>query len=288
MQGNIPVDMERYPLRVHYPYGGRHFMLRWHAYDEGHIIILARSERGIKESFGAVLRAHGGVTVKEYVEIDIIAPRLEYREAYARAMFDRDMSCFWSWVAHSAESYSEKNDGRMHPGLAACTNYVSMYPPEEGEPEAVGDTRHTFCKNCECGIIPKNGTPISEYLRLRDAFEGRVEGAKPYKPKVRYDGEVSRAPDGDPLKECFAARANFGDHCSGIDIGMALSHDRHLFYYHIIQSLDASPFAESAKKKEEEHAKTVKGRNAYYKKQHRREDLERLATLDEFFGKEAK
>jgi hypothetical protein len=199
-----------YDLKVYYPFGGPHYLIRWYEHDEGHHIILCRNKTSVEAAILPVNRKFGPVKCKEYMKVDIVAPSEEIISAYAKKQFENEVGLFWQYYGSLAKSYKERFH-RLPSKLKNCKKFKSRW--ENPSEDDLDKKNHYSCANCHGGLLPVTGTAEEVFLEHRDAY--RKETERSYKqPKSYYPPKEAY----DPSLPLYRASPNFGHHSSGVDL----------------------------------------------------------------------
>lgn len=268
------MNLPEHQLKVYYPYGGEHFILRWHSHNEGHNLILARSKASAERTFQSVLRKYSDTKAKEFLKINIVAPTDEIRQEYAKNKFDNEVRVFWGTYVWMARDYKEKF-GSVPAKLKECQAYSS---DQEGTEEK-DDEAHYYCLNCFEGFFPVSGTLESIYLANRDAHLAKYPD--------RFDKRLveCQASPADTNKRLYTIGGDFGHHQEGIVLGEnRLGLGRFFFFYQDPVEVDRTLIDEALSA----HKKAMKSLdNAYEKKMladRKKREEDKFKELLEIFG----
>ncbi len=222
--------LREYPLTVAYPFGGEHFLLRWHTHNEGNHLIIAKTKRLAEKAFEIVFREEDiGLDIKEYLRVEIVAPDAEMVLRYAKEQYQFREKEFWSNVGYTARRFVD--DGESLPEtIVACTSYCHKHEDEEDEIKEEDDSQHYSCKNCVRGFSVVGISTEGFFWNNRE---------KPYVESRRY---VSLAKPLDPQRKLFVCYKSHGVDFHEYDSERFITPP--LFLYHEIETLDAKPFVD--------------------------------------------
>ena len=142
------------PLPVYYPDGGRLLLMRWWTdADRGHVV-LARSESAMRLVAQRVFRCHPDASLREYLEVEIVAPSLRLCALAAEHTQRERIENFRTEMTWRMREACEA--GRTLPTpFSVC----GVYEPEEEEKpssEEAGEwarRTHYGCRHCKDGIV---------------------------------------------------------------------------------------------------------------------------------------
>lgn len=227
-------------LKVYYPYGGKHFILRWHSHNEGNHLIIAKSKDAAEHTFSLVLKEHSDVTVKDFLQINIVAPTDEQCKLHEARCIEMYVSLFWQHYSFIANEYRDTN-GKLPSSLKECLNYSSKYE----EYDDYDKERHNFCINCCNKIMPTSGTMKEIYLANREQF--LQNNSTNYNHKTKQ----SIAPKADQSK-IEVVKGSFGHHSIGVDFAEdTLVFEDILFFYQNSEIIDTKIVNEMIQETEE-------------------------------------
>lgn len=261
-------------LKVYYPHGGEHFILRWYERSEGNHLIVARSIAHAERAFQSVLHEYWDAAAKEFWKVNIIAPTDAIREQYAKEKLDHEVAVFWSVYSNMARYDYQEEMGSLPPQMKLCPGYKSKY-----DDDVENTDYHYNCQNCSSKVAPVDGTFEDVYLKHRDKYLAKHPN---HQDKRLTDCKALPA---DPNKTIYTIRPDFGHHHEGIELGeYTLGINAFFFFYQDPTEVDRSVVdtmvAESQKMIEEEEKKR-KGKYTSEKKQRKEEEIKELL---EFFG----
>lgn len=262
-------------LRVIYPYGGVHFMLKWFTHNRGSHIILAKSKSALEQTAKSVLSKISNVDeakCQSYHKIDIVFPTDNFvKEAFLKILEQeaRDFAYTYGSLVHS---YVDN-------GLALPSTLKKCHCVPSDDYDHSHDYDCIFCYGT--GISIKNGTWVEHYLPIRAQYITDINN----RTKRSSQWKISQAPIVQSDDGVFAVAPEFGDHQSGIFINQLNDHiDDVLFFFKEIQEEDASFFNEhisSLVKKNSESKSGHKRMMEIIANDHRKKNLD---EIQKYFG----
>ena len=247
--------------------------------------MLFDSEQAIDVVSRKVFGEHPDAEIKEYLEIEIVAPT-ERMQALRKANdLEESVSTFLREVFCRIQTLAKKGH-KLPSDFEVCHNFESGedYPDND-----YGKESHFGCLNCTETIRLIDMTPTSLY----EKYHGDWEKAFPQKRYIDPKLVNSRAKPASNKSNLFEAVANFGHHSAGIELvevnfdnAESYLNDRVLFFFHRLREIDSTSIqtilteATSAKKK---HDKENQER---LKKNYEKEDQERVDAVIAFFSRE--
>jgi hypothetical protein len=204
------------PLKVYYPYGGHKFLLKWYEHDEGNNIILASSEQGIKEIVQRIVYKYPDMEVRDFCEIEIVAPSnhlseiaAEYKTQGRIAEFHRAM------IGYLHELI--RNNVPLPSPFAICSNYESSEDfAEERDSDHETDTwareEHYDCRNCKNKIQMGGMTPKQLYEQYAEQWYAK-HPIRDYTNERWVVSQAEPAKDDEPL---WSVVTSFGHHSDGL------------------------------------------------------------------------
>lgn len=219
-------------LKVYYPLGGKHYLLRWYSHNEGHNIILARNRNSTLEAFSSTVlkRKDFDIEVKELLHINIVAPPEEVCKQHAEYLLADDVESFWRTYSSSISLFKKKT-GSFPKNIKPCP-YLLL---------ADGDEAHYNCPKCFYGISPIKGSLKDIYIANRENWR------KKYRfPSFKDGKNKSRAQPSNNNDPVWAAIAKLGHHLSGVVLveikPEETCHHNFLFFYQQIETFDVQEF----------------------------------------------
>lgn len=263
-------------LKVHYPYGGPHFLLMWHSHNEGNHLIIGRKQATVETTFHRVLQEHSDAVVKNFLHVDIVAPSLAVCEKYADQRRRMDIRIFWDLYTWPIDKYKKKH-GSLPPKLKECDNYSSQYDEEETLEQ---DPEHSSCKNCCRGSAPIDGTLESVYLKHRESFLIK-------RGPLNDHAQIARAAMPDMDQALYAITTSFGHHREGLvghEAKECSASDNYLFFYQHPEVLTSTKCDAMVAQAEQEHQVRQKLLDEHWKKRVERQESEEIAQVQAIFG----
>ena len=207
---STPDLMSTYPLSVGYPHGGIHYLILWGSHSTGHHLILSRSPKAAEHTFSRILDKWSDLRIKQYCEIEIVAPPQTACKVYADHIHAESVKRFWDWASYASRGPSKSPIPQAYnlpPEISICTVYN---PDEFNGPEDARD-HHWGCQNCIERLLPTEGTFDSVYWKFRDRFN---EVCGP----ITKPPTLSRARPSRYGEDLWVITTDFGAHRKGIRI----------------------------------------------------------------------
>lgn len=277
-----PEDLARHPLTVPVTLGGERCLLHYTTCRTGGRVILARTPEALLRAWQRVVGV--GFGLRSILRIEMLAPAIFMREAYARRQRQSAAEEFWVRLGCAAERHLAAHHAPPV-GLSLCP---FRRPQADGAGEEAGDGdyfdpyAHGGCVLCRFGWVPTEhlGRIVSEwaanfYLARRHhpglgALSGDDTPTAPigYKADDKADDKGSRArvaTDQEAVTVLRAAWIEAGAHARGVCLSdaplgpFAASHEpsHPLFFYREVCDLDATAFRAVVREAEERRALTA-------------------------------
>lgn len=224
------------PLKVYYPFGGIHYMLRWHTHRAQHKIILTCSREALTLVAHRVFKEEVDAKICEIQKIDIVAPSDVMCARALVAQHEQAVKDFHDAVCFRAQMLHQSRE-RLPELFRLCMKYNPVYDENINDPDLVKD--HWECRDCTYRIQVKGFSKEELY----DCFHEAWDAAFPYLGadyRLR-DSQAEKAPDDKPLR---AALPDFGHHSPGVVLRTEVSHETTpvLFYYFYVDDVNPSTF----------------------------------------------
>ena len=201
------------PFRVFYPGGGKMFLLHWWTEDDRGKIVLARTERAMRQTARRVFDDNIDAKILAHCEIDVVAASPQICALAAFHERRERVDLFHREVATHLRLAVEE-DGRALPAIfALCTNYKAREEPDDetGSAQEWGRTTHFDCRHCMEKIQLVGLTPDQLYDRYHEGWI--TIHPRPKSNEERVPSRATPATDGEPL---WYACAHIGPHSSGL------------------------------------------------------------------------
>jgi hypothetical protein len=271
-------------MRVVYPHGGSMVLLRWWTEDDRAHVILARTEAIAHATALRAFEEDAWAEIKDYCEIEIVAPSAQMEEAHAASMLrERVFSFHRELVAYLRDAVEAGH--ALPPPFAVC----AAYEPEDDEsedaetPDEWTINGHYGCRHCVDKVRAAGMTSADVYARWYVAWRA----AHPERAHVDPKKVLSRARPAAAGESLWYARAAFGPHASGIELAPWTADDTRedtLFFFRRGRDLDPASLrailAERQAVKEAHHAMQEATRIA----ERAREEREQIAATLAFFA----
>jgi len=198
-------------IRVVYPHGGRRVLLHWWTEDDRGHVIIANTERSAYATAMSVFEEHTDVEIKDYCEIDIVAPSTVMHARYAASQLDKRIFMFHREVISALHDVVAV--GHALPAFfVPCETYVP--DEDDADPDEWAREKHYDCKYCVEKIKLVGMTPSGMYSRWYEAWRA----VHPVNEYVDPKKALSRAAVTDVETSLQYARPAFGPHASGIEL----------------------------------------------------------------------
>lgn len=264
-----------YELKVFYPFGGEHYLLRWWTHGMQHQLIVAKSKSQAEGMFKSALDNHSDGVAKEFLRVDIVSPTKEQCEEYSEARFKQEVGswkCNYLWIAKDYYEKYNKLPGKME----FCTNYKS----EDVDITEADDKTHYDCVNCSEKIRLVSSSFEELYLKDIEKYSN-TWARKPDRRMLK-----SKAPYPDTSKPIYAVGQSFGHHCTGIllEAGISAFPNEALFFYQNPTDVDMSAVNEMVKQEKQAWKKKQAVWEKNRKEEMRQAEQKRFEELLSIFG----
>lgn len=288
--------IDRHPLKVYYPYGGRHFVLRWHTHNTQHSIIIVRNPIQLSQILNRILDKNLDIEIREGYEVNIVAPPVSLCEN-AMVLANRELVTEFTREVCCYMKYNVLDKGRKMPPLFLhCDSWAPKkhyYIDSNGtEIEHIEDTsenddpKHYDCANCELRVKLSGITTDKFYDLYHDIWHEhlalsalRMENGnqKPY-PKAQYS-QALIAPSEEGL---MFASPEFGNHRQGVYFDkVARNTHEVLFYFYPLSKIDTTKFVDFVNQMNEEAKRFSKEKSRIQKE---KLELERRTQVDKLIA----
>ena len=253
------------PLKVYYPYGGKHFIAIWWTHNEQNQFVVSKTKSGMDAVLNSIINKFVGsnytndsVEVRKSFEIEIVAPPLELCEKAAKIFREKEVSDFFREVCYS---FSELKEHKLNlpSTFEYCNKYEEKYPSKPQGKES-DDPKHYDCLNCYNKIKLATLSMEAFHEKYHESWSSADFNRSQYVSKKDPLLLTSRAELASSEKILWAATPNFGHHASGTSMDV-VEDDRLrdvLFYFHIVQELSVDHyeiFLKNRKLKQQEENK---------------------------------
>jgi len=267
------------PIKVYYPFGGRHFLLNWVTeHDQGHLFV-ARSEKAIEKMFTHILDETP--EIKAFCEVEIVAPsRRLCREAAERA-YQTDVENFMNQLVWRLREVAKA--GLPLPSMfSICDKFEDSDDPERALTDE--DDIHYECKNCYEGVRLNEVSKEELYTRYSERWNREVDPSTPYVDEKLC---VSLARQAEDDEEILAVVGDYGHHQDGIYLGeREWSNQPILFFFELVRDLDRKPYIARVEALIQVRKEAEEKRRSEYSKESTNEHNENVEKVLAFFQKE--
>lgn len=198
-------------FEVYNPSAGRWLILHWWTdHERGHLAF-ARTQAGLLRTAAIILREEPHATMKEVLEIEMVAPSDAMVELAARHDRWDAIEDFCRFIVSRLTEAREAGQA-LPPPFSLCDSYESENPDEDQE---WAKERHYDCKHCMDGLRLSMSKEdffdrySSEWERTFPPRSRHVDKRQP----VRKPSKAMKAFPGEKL---WYARSDFGHHRNGI------------------------------------------------------------------------
>lgn len=256
--------IDSHPLKVYYPFGGRHFILRWYNYNRQHSIILARSVEQIQLILSTILDKNFDILIKEGYEINIVAPPISLCEK-ATILANRELvNQFMREVCFFMKNNVMDKNQQMPSLFMPCNSWSPkkyFYTDDNGsEVEYISnnyeedDPDHYDCANCELCVKVIGITPDELYDEYHDSWNKTYDTINPRTiisnnnqkiyPKAMYSKALTALSE----EDLMFANTDFGPHRNGVCLDKVCPKniDDILFYFYPVSEIDTTKFVDMA------------------------------------------
>lgn len=201
------MSSQDHPLKVYYPLGGVHYILRWWKYNEQHQVLMAKSQQSLENLAIQVIKNDFDCKLKEYFQVEMVSPPKFYALKAKIQKYEQDVLNFMMQVSWQMKEVIKS--GRKIPDLfEICQNY---YDPDGGSFEE--DENHICCKNCFEGLRLNNVSSQEFYEKYIEEWTKLFD----YSPSPSSEGFYSQGREVKPDEILWEAQADLGHHCEGIE-----------------------------------------------------------------------
>jgi hypothetical protein len=200
-------------IRVVYPHGGRHVLLRWWTEDEQGHVIIAPTKHSAHTTALRLFEKHTDAEIKDYCEIEIVAPSLGMQERNAARQLAERVFMFHHEVASALHDVVAAGHA-LPPFFAPCETYVPC--GDDADPDEWAREKHYDCQFCVEKIKLVGMTPEGMYSRWYEPWREAHHTPQHVDVKKVLSRAVPVADAGEPA--LFYARHAFGPHNAGIEL----------------------------------------------------------------------
>ena len=209
-----------HPLKVQYPYGGKHFVMQWRTRSDGSHVVVAKSLRALEHVAKVIIKKYALIrdfTIQKVLEVNMVSPPGALCLNAVRLQRTLDEEEFLRNALIDVH-YAILEEGHQLP-----EPFVYCACPQVSE--------YGYCNECDGLKVLSTMTATEFYGQYHAAWEL----ANP-KPSQNWDHSMySWAPEADPSKPLWAAGMDFGHHHNGIDLVEVQEgstwNEKALFYY---------------------------------------------------------
>ena len=225
-------------LRVFYPQGGEHYLLKYWTHQEQNHIVVARTPEAVLRT--ASLPGFGMSRIPEiktFEHIHIVQPSPEFQYICRRRQEAQERLDFQREATYMAREYLEQT-GTDPNGFGPCRHYVSQGGSTEEE-----DPDHYNCRGCCSKVV--GGRAV-----VRDLYTRAERETPPGEGNWRYHWNKAQRPSKAPFAisplPMVAMVGSLGPHCSGVleqpvppsvHAAWWANWNNVLFYYHVLGPL---------------------------------------------------
>lgn len=135
-----------HPLKVYHPGRGIHYVCRWWTYNEKHQIIIATSQKAVKQIWETACQRYSDAEAKEFCEVELVAPSALMCSKAIAYKRDADIDDFINEVTGKINE-SIKLGLNVPKLFEPCVNFESYYK-DDYEPDSSTLEYHFDCQNC--------------------------------------------------------------------------------------------------------------------------------------------
>ena len=264
------------PLKVVYPYGGKHFLLNWWTYDDrGHLFVAKREEQ-LRQMFDHI-DFRDDTRVDALQEVDIVAPSRSMSYSAALSRYNAVVRDFYRSISYELR------------GL----NKHKLSLPEMFEPCIHAIEGDSFdCDVCQASCVKLVGMTQEEfYLTYADAWEKTFEVRDSWEDEKRCVSQATPADDAE-VTHLHMAVGDYGHHTTSwctraSSLHLTTAHDLHngraLFYYRLIRELDQSWYDQRIAAAKEKAAQSLETNFIANAQKHELRERERAMKIQNLF-----
>lgn len=198
-----------HPLKVYYPFGGKHIITLWWTHNEQNQIAISPNQNSMESMLHCFLDKYEDCDIKESYEVEIVAPSKSLCDRAEANKLQENIKLFFEMVARQiGEAYKAKY--KIPPIFTKCSKWESDYE-DNGQTEK-DDLSHYSCRNCTERIALSSLTKEEFYHLFYDEWNKLFPRNK-YRDEKAIYSRAETAKDDDVL---WGAYSNFGHHCRGI------------------------------------------------------------------------
>jgi hypothetical protein len=196
-----------YPCAVLHPtLKGCYFLLTWYSEDKQNSIILAKTQKGIINTFSSVLASTSEADPKEFFHVEVVSPPLDLKLAYAKQAYSHEINIFKDWVVRVLMMINKRPDY-----IKNCTRFKGNPQYYEGlTPHKWCVKEHLECLNCYRGF----SFDAEALFELKKTKYREMTKTSFLKQSMG----LSLAPEADPTQKLFAVVGDFGHHRPGMKL----------------------------------------------------------------------
>lgn len=274
--------IQDHPLKVFYPYGGRHFIAVWWTHDEQNQIVVAKSLNALDKTLNIAIENNSDIELKEMWEVEIVAPPdklCQIAKAEARKIEVNDF--FRSIVGYLNELL--ENEIPIPEMFKVCDRWEN----DDLSMKEENDEHHWNCKNCVEKFSLKSLTLDEFYDKYNSNWNAMHNVPKYAESKALY-GLAGTANENDEL---WCAEPQFGHHCNGTSLSIVsqdpedyINTSSVLFYFHKIKEVDCSKYNQTIDEIKNKIKEKELLRREQYGKNFQKEKEKRFQKILDFFA----
>lgn len=242
-----------HPLKVYYPFGGKHIITIWWTRNEQNHIAIARNLSAMDFMLNCFMDKYPDCTVKESYEVEMVAPSDKLCSMATSLKYMEDVRGFFEEFTHTM--YEAWKEGYILPSIFnICNNWSCVY--DDSSLSESKDKEHIHCKNCNRKItlnsITKEQFYEYYYSKWISLFSPRA-----FRDKNATYSLAEQAKDDEVI---WGAYTNDGYHNSGVTISKVFQSNTEaiLFYFRKLNNLSTLGYQKLQKEKEKQRIEARK------------------------------
>lgn len=239
-----------HPLKVYYPYAGKHWILHWSTHQEqGHLALASSMESILYLAYSIInhYHSHESFEIKSLSRIEMVSPSSQMCRLAAEDQHREDVNSFVRDVCFKLKEATDGKEIQFPSEFMTCDQFEFEIDVDY-QPSSDDLKYHHACSNCFATIRLKNLSPEEFYQKYYHLWEKEFPSTTfpraPGSPTAKY----SQAPAAEDDEVIWQAFPDFGHHCGGAvlqkvdysDIPECRSFPIVLFYYRPLGELDIS------------------------------------------------
>lgn len=249
----LKIHNMEHPLKVYYPFGGKHIITIWWTRNEQNHVAIARNLSAMDFMLNCFIDKYPDCIVKESYEVEMVSPSEKLCNGAAYLKYKEDVDIFFDQFAYSMHEALE--EGYSLPSIFnVCTNWICAY--DDSSLSESQDKEHRYCKNCHYKITLSFLTKEQFY----ESYYSKWIVACP--PRVIRDKNAGYSL-AEPAKDdevIWGAYTNFGHHNTGVTISKVIQSNTEaiLFYFRKLNYLSILGYQKLQKEKEKQRSESRK------------------------------